>query len=280
MQEQTNAQNELFPRFPRAIEQPIFWGPQGKLRVAQGHKAIVDPDTGRVFSIVSKDYKVISHEQAINQIESALSKHEDLRKYNSTIDYYNGGGRMRCTFTFPEVSIAIRPGDLVNLQLHLFNSYDVTWPFIVILGAFRLVCSNGLVVGNKILHIKKRHVYELDDLHISKNITTATKRFVKQTKQWVDLADVPLTPTTYTKVMESMRFGKGATEVIQQKISDDASGYNNEDFPVISLWIFYNVLTWYITHRAVSLNHTVEMESRLRWFWYSKIDPPGGQTAT
>lgn len=61
-----------------------------------------------------------------------------------------------------------------------------------------------------------------------------------------------------------MKLGKNATEEIQYQINHDASGYDDDNFAVMSLWIFYNVLTWYITHQAVSLNHRVEMENRLR----------------
>lgn len=61
-----------------------------------------------------------------------------------------------------------------------------------------------------------------------------------------------------------MKFGKNATEEIWHGIEHDASGLNDENFPVMSLWAFYNVLTWYITYKAVSLNHRVEMENRLR----------------
>ena len=255
---------ELFPRFPRVIEQPVSWGLQNKLHTAKGYKAIVDSDTDKVFSIVSKDYKIISHEQAIEQIESVIAKNDHLGKYDTKIDFYNEGGRMCSTFTFPGISAEIKTGDFVNLQLHLFNSYDVTWPFIITLGAFRLVCTNGLVIGEKIFHIRKRHVCELDDLHIRKNIATATKRFKKQTEKWINLTHIPLHLETYEKVMKSMKFGKTATEEIGQRVAHDATGYNNEDFPEISLWTFYNVLTWYITHQAVSLNHRVEMENRLR----------------
>ena len=264
MQEQTNAQQDLFPRFPRVIEQPVSWGLQDRLQTAKGYKAIVDSDTGKVFSIVSKDYQIITHEQAIEQIESGIAQNDNLGRYDTQIDFYNGGGRMRCTFTFPEISAEIEKGDYINPQLHMSNSYDVTWPFAVTLGALRVLCSNGLVIGEEIFNIRKRHVYELDELHIRKSIAIATKKFKKQAEQWVELADIPLHSTTYGKVMESMKFGKGATEEIQQSVDQDASGYNNEDFPVISLWAFYNVLTWYITHRAVSLNHRVEMENRLR----------------
>jgi len=264
MQEQTNAQQDLFPRFPRVIEQPVSWGSENKLHAAEGYKAIVDSNTGKVFSIVSEDYKIIRHEQAIGHIKSIIARNDHLGKYHNEVNFYNAGGRMRCTFTFPGISAEIDKGDVVNLQLHLFNSYDVTWPFIIILGAFRFVCANGLVIGKEIFYIRKRHVYELDDLNIRKNIATATKRFEKQAGKWMNLAQIPLHPTTYEKVMKSMKFGKNATEEIEQRIELDASGYNNEDFPEISLWAFYNVLTWYITYKAVSLNHRVEMENRLR----------------
>ena len=264
MQERTNAQQVLWPSFPRVIEQPVSWGPQNKPNLAPGYKAIVDSNTGKVFSIVSKDYKIIRHEQAIEHIKSIIARNDHLGKYHNEVNFYNAGGRMRCTFTFPGISAEIQKGDVVKLQLHLFNSYDLAWSFTIIFGAFRLVCTNGLVIGNTIFHIKKRHVYELDDLNIRKNIATATKQFEKQAGKWMNLAQIPLHPTTYEKVMKSMKFGKGTTEEIRQRVDRDASGYNNEDFPVISLWAFYNVLTWYITHRAVSLNHRVEMENRLR----------------
>ena len=251
-------------RFPRVTEQPVSWGSQNKPQTAEGYKAIVDSDTGKVFSIVSNDYKIITHQQAIEQIESIIVKNKDLGSYNLKVNFYNYGGRMRCTFTFPRIAVEIAKGDVVNLQLHLSNSYDVTWPFTVLLGAIRLVCTNGLVIGERILHIKKRHVYELDNLNIDQTITTATKRFQKQSGKWMDLAQSPLYPTIYEKVMKTMKFGKNATEEIQHQIDHDASGYTNDNFPVMSLWAFYNVLTWYITHKAVSLNHRVEMENRLR----------------
>jgi len=44
----------------------------------------------------------------------------------------------------------------------------------------------------------------------------------------------------------------------------EAEGFEDNGFPIMSLWIFFNILTWFITHRAASLNHRVEMEKRLR----------------
>lgn len=65
--------------------------------------------------------------------------------------------------------------------------------------------------------------------------------------------------------MTAMKFGKNATEEIEERVIQEAEGYeDDEDFPIMSLWIFFNIITWYITHKAASLNHRVEMERRLR----------------
>ena len=62
-----------------------------------------------------------------------------------------------------------------------------------------------------------------------------------------------------------MKFGKKAKELIEERMALESKDYTDNEFPIMNLWIFYNILTWYITYQAVSLNHRVEMEKRLRF---------------
>ncbi len=164
------------------------------------------------------------------------------------------------SFSFVDQKAAIAADDIVNPELHLFNSYDVTWPFTVLLGAFRSVCGNGLVVGKKFLHFKRRHVYELESMGLEEEVETALNRFGNQAEQWRHWAGTRLTEEAFTDIIEAMKFGKKATNLINGHI-----GNNEPDkAPDFNLWEFYNVITWYITHHAASLNHRVAMESRLR----------------
>ena len=64
--------------------------------------------------------------------------------------------------------------------------------------------------------------------------------------------------------MKAMKFGEKATEAVEDRIAQEAKGFQPDGFPIITMWIFFNVLTWYITHWAVSLNHRVELERKLR----------------
>jgi len=171
---------------------------------------------------------------------------------------------MRRQYSFPRILVKIYKKDTGKLQIHVFNSYDVTWQFIVILGAFRFICENGLVIGKEFFLLRKRHIYKLTQIGIEEQVSTAIKRFNSQTKQWKVWAQQPLTETAYNHVMKSMQFGKKAFWEIGERFSQEADGFDDNGIPIISLWLFYNVLTWYITHKSVSLNHKVKMEKRLR----------------
>ena len=258
--------NEKFNQttFPEIVAQPVRWEGTERLHPAHNYKALVDAKTGKLFSIVSKKYKVIRHESAIDVVEKAINEHSELGAYEFSTDFYNDGGRMRRKYIFPDISVEIAHGDKVNPELQLYNSYDTTWPFIVILGAFRIICANGLVVGDKYLHIQKRHVFHIDQIDLKKQVSTALNRFNLQTDQWIKWAGKRLRKETHDQVMENMKFGKNATEEIEDRINREAEDFDVNGFPIVSLWIFFNILTWYITHRGISLNHRVELEKRLR----------------
>ncbi len=247
--------------FPKVSEEKVSWG---KYSVAKGYKAIVNPDTGLVFSIVSEDYKLIRHETAIEQVNKIISKTPDLGEHEITVEFYGDGARMRMKYRFTDIPIEIEPDDYIFPELQLFNSYDTTWPFIVLVGAFRFVCSNGLVIGEKFLDIRKRHVIDFDKIQLEQQIFSALEKINSQADQWKQWTDRKLTQATYTQIMKTMKFGKKATEEIEQRIQKEAQEVHDNRFPVLTLWIFFNILTWFITHRAVSLNHHVEMGKRLR----------------
>ena len=250
--------------FPNVGKMPIQWVKDKAGHPAEEHEAIVDLDTGKVFCIVSTHYKLIRHESAIEQVERAIAERRDLGQFQVVTEFYNDRGRMRRTYRFLEIEVEISAGDPISPELIVFNSYDTAWPFIVLLGAFRIVCTNGLVVGEKFLHLRKRHIYELGQINVAEEIGTALKRFNQQATEWKGWTEKKLTPKVYAKVLETMKFGIKAKVEVDNKVSNEAVGFDADGFPVLTVWGFYNILTSHITHNSVSLNHRVEMESRLR----------------
>jgi hypothetical protein len=249
--------------FPDVAECPVAWFEKG-YSDAPEHKAIVDRNSGRVFSIVSSSYKLISHQDAISQVEHTLEKFPEFREYHIQTEMYGHGARMRRVYRLSEIKVEIEKNDLVNPELCLYNSYDISWPFMVLLGAYRVVCSNGLVVEKQFLNLRKRHVFNFNQIDLKKQVSNALTQVQAQCDRWGKWTDRELTGETYNNVLQAMSFGKKASLKIRERLAKEADGFSEDEIPIMSLWIFFNVLTWYITHHAVSLNHRVEMERRLR----------------
>jgi len=90
------------------------------------------------------------------------------------------------------------------------------------------------------------------------------KRFSKQIKEWEKWANRQLKEKIYKKFIKDMKFGKKALGQIENRIYQESNGFDKNSLTIMSVWMFFNVLTWYITYKAVSLNHRVDMEKRLR----------------
>jgi Domain of unknown function (DUF932) len=68
--------------------------------------------------------------------------------------------RIRLTLLLPETDkfqFQISNTDRMNLRLELFNSVDASTRFVALLGWFRFVCGNGLVVGVTEAEVRRVH---------------------------------------------------------------------------------------------------------------------------
>jgi hypothetical protein len=250
--------------FPVVIEEPVSWGQEKTLHKADHYKALVDHHTGNVFSIVTTDYKVIRHEEAIAFLDIELAKVSDLGRYEAKTYLHNNGARMLRQYIFPERTVEIAKRDVIHPTINLYNSYDQSWSLTILLGAFRLVCKNGLVTGEKFFQMKRKHTRPIEEINIRKDLSSALRRFNVQAQVWKRWHQNPLSEKSYVKVMEMMNLSKRATSIVLERLHNESTGYDRDGFPIITIWNFFNILTWYITYQVVSLNQRVEMESRLR----------------
>jgi hypothetical protein len=223
----------------------------------------VNTSTGKVYAVVSTEYRLVRHEEAIREVEEAIAGMPDLGGFETSTGFYNDGGRMSRVYRFPALSVAIQPGDFVDPTLLLINSYDLSWPLEVSLEAHRLLCGNGLTVGVDLLHMKRRHSRGLELPLIKEEVCSALERFEAQVKEWREWADRPLSRKAYSRVVDKMEFGERGRGEIKAKMDEEAGGRYEMGFPVVSVWGFFNALTWFIAHKAVSVNHRRDMEKRL-----------------
>lgn len=241
------------------------------------HKAIINPDTEHVFAVASSKYKLVKHEEVLDNIEEVLNENPHYGRYVREIRLDREGGRMRCIYKFPDTEVPIRiqgKDDLMNPTLESFNSYDLSWRHTVMLGCFRIVCTNGMVVGEKFMQFRKRHMPDLYLEDVKVALETGMDKLKDQFIMWQGWGEKFAEVEWADKVIDGMQLNKKETRLLIEE-KEVTTGNNIEDWKLfqehgyaermtMTWWIFFNIITQFITHRIASEVRKVELESRVR----------------
>ena len=119
--------------------------------------------------VVSKEYALVPHTDVLDVVTEALESLESLEASLGAVwtelmltEY---GERMELSIYLPE-EYSFDPGDghRLHLRLECFNSVDGSTRFRALMGWFRFVCSNGLIIGVTQTDVRRRHV---GDIHLA-----------------------------------------------------------------------------------------------------------------
>jgi hypothetical protein len=167
--------------------------------------------------VVSKDYALVPHTAVLDVAKTALDDAKispDKVTVHLRITQY--GERMALSLFLPD-KYSFDPGDgyPMALRLECLNSMDGSTRFRALMGWFRFVCSNGLVIGVTRADIRRRHS---GDLHLQdigavlragiKDSEAETRNFAKWRKTPIQLDR--LVPWVEKKVRKGWGF-KAAT---------------------------------------------------------------------
>jgi hypothetical protein len=136
--------------------------------------------TERAFvpiGIVSKEYVLIKHAEVIETATEAMkSLGTDPAEVQAELTLTEYGERMALSLYLPEKYTFIPiDGNELSMRLECFNSVDGSTRFRVMMGWFRFVCSNGLVIGVTQADIRHRHVEGLNLGDVSKVLSFGLK---------------------------------------------------------------------------------------------------------
>lgn len=110
--------------------------------------------------VVSKGYALIPHKEvlraAANALRDVVGDVQDIRTELAITEY---GERMQACLFLPR-KYRFEPGGM-DLRLELLNSVDGSTQFRALLGWFRFVCSNGLIVGVTKSCLRRRHAGDI-----------------------------------------------------------------------------------------------------------------------
>jgi hypothetical protein len=112
---------------------------------------------------VSKDYTLVTHVAVLDSVRKALKEAAvSAEETNAALQITEYGERMRLSVWLPD-QYAFDPGDgeKMGMRFECLNSVDGSTRFRALMGWFRFVCSNGLVVGVTQSDLRRRHIGDL-----------------------------------------------------------------------------------------------------------------------
>lgn len=146
-------------------------------------------------------------------------------------------GKTKHMIRFQRNGTSLKKGEAV-LDLVLINSHDRTTAFQLIGGLFRVVCSNGLIIGNKCFHHSIKHVGSAttDAVEASYRIADQLPAVGNQIETWNDIELTPDEAGVYGMAVENLVYGdEGAPFEINRLLHPRRNADNKP-----TLWNTYN----------------------------------------
>jgi hypothetical protein len=212
------------------------------------HKAIIT-DTGTPVAVVGSKYKLVQNRDIMPQFEQALQVSGlDLTGITRKVQQTHGGAKTVVRYRLPayEVQVGKRADDLVNLEVSVLNSYDGSWSFRSMVGAYRLICTNGMVIGQDFAHFYGKHTKNLDTNLAVMNVRHALSTYTQNVEMWNHFAGREI------GIGEALEFFKtvagGDDNAMYQYLTNKYMLYTDEVGH--NVWAVFNCLTDWSTHAA------------------------------
>ncbi len=217
---------------------------------AKDLKGIVN-DGGHLISVVKKDYKLVSNREVLDSVFNRLVDAGVEYKIDSQHSYYNEQ-RMRLHLTLPELTLEDNDGKM-PLSLYIHNSYNQSEGIRIMWGAFRLVCSNGMIIGKMLKKFYHRHTKGFYLPHLKETFDDAYKAipFINARIQLLEQQEFTVEDSKETEKIFGDKF-----------LSKVFEGHPQECMDPQTKWFVINLITYYISH-SVSMLQKQTLQNKL-----------------
>lgn len=221
-----------------------------------GYKFIVREDTGEILSCMTDEYRMVRNEEVVSKTEKILKK---TKAQLQEVKMFGNGARTKWTYRFPNQKVKVAKDDYVNPEIIINNSYDGTSAVGVLGGAFRLVCSNGLVIGFLLGQTKNVHSVHNNNLDKIEEFIEGTVTRVANTfnEKFPILVETQIRNKHIAEIIKLV-----PTQAIEP-LTQYLMGHTIKTY-----WDLLNAATWVATH---NLNRNMESTHKMESVIYPKI---------
>lgn len=238
------------------VQDSQLYGREG-CKLVDNRKALINAKTGKIMSIVSNNYKVVTNEEIFSSFcKNIEAANIDASGATVNIKQTSTGSRAMVDFTFPAYQVSVT-GDSspTALQFCALNSFDGSTRYVTKAGGLRMKCLNGQIVGNVIGAYSSLHTKALDVDFGTQVICRMLQDFNTSKEYWGQMMKVG--------VFDNVAYG-AILKFLDIKEYEGVPARpvrNNQRFnDLVGLWhdyqrefgntayALYNALTHYITH--------------------------------
>lgn len=234
------------PLYTKSVESVIqneTWEEQEYEHIITTHKAVVD-EGGNIISVVGKGYNVIQNADIIPDYERAIYRSGlNTTGMERDIQQSHGGARTVVTYTFPAHRIEVKKDDPMDLKISVLNSYDGSWKFMSLVGALRLACLNGQVIGDFFSSFYGKHTMNLDTEVAVDRLETSLDVYLQNAEYWKQYPKISVTDLQAQNVFLNLA---GTSKVLNGVLEDIYSKYTDDMGS--NLWALFNTLTDWSSH--------------------------------
>jgi len=224
---------------------------------AKGSRFIVNinPVTKQFYSVGTRRHKPKNFEESIMQVQEALDN-DPITRNNVMMPpvIFGESARLKCTWMLPDYADDIGVNDPVTPTIDLFSSYDQVLQLATRISGWMKVCENGLVISKELAMSRHKHTTGIHPMWLQYQIPNMIKIFEQETYVWKQWTSRILKTDEYDMVMETLDLSKKDTEAIEQEVEIRSDMMLEHDrYRTMSVWIFFMLLTQYITHKTSSM---------------------------
>lgn len=239
--------------FPDVYRSPLWYGRSGAIPI-KGACAIIGSvgDKEHVYANAASDqYKIVTHEETLYQMERSLVGVDDFGKPKiKGVSMFDDGAQMCARVEFPECQLEIKGGKNVSPRVDTWNSYDLSKMYGLSWGAVEQVCTNGMVAYHMKSVITGKHRQNLDIRRDTAILAKGMMEFSGQVDEWKKWGSINLAPPEVTTFMEALPFGTRHSEKIMA-LPQTGSGVTVESMlkkGKVNLWELHSIITQFLTH--------------------------------
>ncbi len=252
--------------------------------VDTGLDALIRQDTGQFLSAVSPKYQVTTHKEA-NDFAENLFRRAGLEYDEGHVAVDAKGTRFLREFRFTNKAFVPHEGfassaldnDGSKSDKHfptiiLRNSYDKSSTLDFMFGGYRLVCANGMIVGETVYRVKYRHTQEPDFEKMKNDIlvgldktiegfhTTFERLNASPAQHYMDLMlQQELLSAKMIHLMNAM-----APEHVHLQMNDEGTRIENVEVAnSLSAYALMQLTTEIVTHRMRKYARAVDIQNKL-----------------